>query len=336
VYADQSIVDLQSYRNYKAATLQAEAGKLDYQEARDLVIRSVAALYLNAQAAAARVTAAKSRVTVSEALYRLAKDKHDAGVATGVDLLRAQVEWANDRQALLAAQNGYKQSILAIERNIGISPGTPLELAEQLEFQPLNRPQIESSVSSALLNRPDFLSLAMQRRSLAEQERASHARYFPKLGVSGNYGGLGRSIGSVQGTGSIQGTIDFTIFDRDRSGEAQEIAARLRRVDDQISDLRRGIDQDIREALLNLESTEEQVQVAKEGQDLAQRELDLAQDRFQSGVANNVEVVTAQDALARAQENYIVAVSGHTDARFALARALGGTEQGISNYLKKP
>jgi len=186
------------------------------------------------------------------------------------------------------------------------------------------------------LNRSDFLSLATQRRSLAEQERASHARYFPKLGVSGNYGGLGRSIGSVQGTGLIQGTIDFTIFDRDRAGEAQEIAARLRRVDGQINDLRRGIEQDIREALLNLESTEEQVQVAKEGQDLAQRELDLAQDRFQSGVANNVEVVTAQDALARAQENYIVAVSGHTDARFALARALGGTEQGISNYLKKP
>ena len=336
VYADQSIVDLQSYRNYRAATLQAEAGKLDYQEARDLVIRSVAALYLNAQSSAARVNAAQSRVTVSEALYRLAKDKHDAGVATGVDLLRAQVEWANDRQALLAAQNGYKQAILAIERNIGISPGKPLELAEQLEFQPLNRPQVENSISSALLNRSDFLSLAMQRRSLAEQERASHARYFPKLGVSGNYGGLGRSIGSVQGTGLIQGTIDFTIFDRDRSGEAQEIAARLRRVDDQISDLRRGIEQDIREALLNLESTEEQVQVAKEGQDLAQRELDLAQDRFQSGVANNVEVVTAQDALARAQENYIVAVSGHTDARFALARALGGTEQGISNYLKKP
>jgi len=78
VYADQSIVDLQSYRNYRAATLQAEAGKLDYQEARDLVIRSVAALYLNAQSAAARVNAAQSRVTLSEALYRLAKDKHDA------------------------------------------------------------------------------------------------------------------------------------------------------------------------------------------------------------------------------------------------------------------
>jgi len=335
IYADQSIVDLQSYRNWKAAEVLAESGKLDYQNARDLVIRSIASLYLSGQAAAARAEAAQSRVTASDALYRLAKDRHDSGVATGVDVLRAQVELANDKQVLLAAQNQYKQTLLSLARNIGMTPGTPLELAEPLAFQPLSRPQIESSISSALLSRPDYLSLAMQRRSLAEQERANHARNYPRLGVSGNYGGLGRSIGSVQGTGVIQGTIDFTIFDRDRGGEAQEIAARLHRIDDQIADLRRGIDQDIREALLNLESTEEQVQVAKEGQNLAQRELTLAQDRFESGVTNNVEVVTAQDSLARAQENYILAVSSHADARFSLSRAMGGTEQSIGNYLNK-
>ena len=255
--------------------------------------------YPSGQAAAARVDAAKSRVTASDALYRLAKDRHDTGVATGVDLLRAQVELANDKQALLVAENQYKQVLLSLARNIGMNPGAPIELAEPLTYQPLNRPQIESSISSALLSRSDYLSLAIQRRSLAEQERANHARWYPRISVNGNYGGLGRSIGSVQATGLIQGTVDFTIFDRDRSGETQEIAARLRRVDDQINDLRRGIDEEIREAMLNLESTEEQVQVAKEGQDLAQRELQLAQDRFESGVANNVEVVTAQDSLAQ-------------------------------------
>ena len=335
IYADQSIVDLQSYRNWKAAEVLAESGKLDYQNARDLVIRSIASLYLSGQAAAARAEAAQSRVTASDALYRLAKDRHDSGVATGVDVLRAQVELANDKQVLLAAQNQYKQTLLSRAPNIGMTPGTPLERTEPLAFQPESRPQIESSISSALLSRPDYLSLAMQRRSLAEQERANHARNYPRVGLSGNYGGLGRSIGSVQGTGVIQGTIDFTIFDRDRGGEAQEIAARLHRIDDQIADLRRGIDQDIREALLNLESTEEQVQVAKEGQNLAQRELTLAQDRFESGVTNNVEVVTAQDSLARAQENYILAVSSHADARFSLSRAMGGTEQSIGNYLNK-
>ena len=55
----------------------------------------------------------------------------------------------------------------------------------------------------------------------------------------------------------------------------------------------------------------------------------MAQDRFDAGTANNVEVVTAQDELARAEENYILAVSSHVDAKFALARAMGDTEKNI-------
>ena len=134
----------------------------------------------------------------------------------------------------------------------------------------------------------------------------------------------------------MQGQIDFTLFDRDRGGEAQELASRVKRIDDQIADLGRGIEEELREALLNLDSAAEQVMVAREGQELARRELEMAQDRFQSGTANNVEVVTAQDELARAEENYILAVSSHADAKFALARAMGGTEKNIAQFMVNP
>jgi outer membrane protein TolC len=336
LYAQENLLDLSSYRNWKASERALNMSKMDYQDARDLIIHSIAGFYLNGQSAQARVEAAQTRVTDSTTLYQLAKDKHDAGTATGVDVLRAQVQLANDKQALLVAQNQYKQALLVLARNLGISPATSLELAEPLRYEPLTQPQAERVLPSALLSRPDFLSLASQRQELIEQERASHARYFPKFSINGNYGELGRSVGGVLGTGLIQGQMDITLFDRDRSGEQQELASRLKRVDDQIADLRRGIEEDIREALLNLESAANQVEVAKDGQDLAQRELEMAQDRFQAGTTNNVEVVTAQDELARAQENYIVAVSSHVDAKFALARAVGGTEANIAQYLGNP
>ena len=336
VYAEQNVLDLQTYHAWKASLRQLDTGKLDYQDTRDLIVRSIAGFYLNAQSAEARVVAAQARVNSAEVLYKLAKDKHEVGTATGVDTLRAQVELANEKQALLVARNQQKQALLVLARNLGMNPGTPLELAEPLRFEPSNRPDAENALRSALLARSDYTSLASQRLSLAEQQKASHARYFPKFSINGNYGGLGRSIGSIKGIGIIQGTLDVTLFDRDRNGENQEVAARLHRIDDQIADLRRGIDEDIREALLNLESAAEQVAVAQEGRELAQRELDLAQDRFQSGVTNNIEVVTAQDALARAQENYIVAVSSHMDALFALARAVGGTEHKVGQYLLPP
>lgn len=333
IYAQQNVLDLASYRNLKASESALDAGKMDERDARDLIVRAVAGLYLNAQSTAARVDAAQSRVNDSDTLFKLASDKHNAGTATGVDVLRAQVQLANDKQALLVAQNNLKLALLTLARNLGMNLATPLELAEPLRYQALAQNEPDSLLPAALESRADYLSLAKQRESVVEQQRANRARYYPKVSLNGNIGGIGRSIGGVQTTGLIQGEIDFTVFDRDRQGEAEQLASRLKRIDDQIADLRRGVDQDIREATLNLESAREQVDVAQQGQDLAQRELALAQDRFQAGTANNVEVVTAQDELARAQENYIVAVSSHVDAKFALARAMGGTEKNIAQFM---
>jgi len=333
IYAQQNILDLATYRTFKASESAVDANKLDERNARDLIVRVTAALYLNAQAAASRVDAAQSRVNDSDTLLKLATDKHDAGTATGVDVLRAQVQLANEQQSLLVAQNELKQSFLTLSRNMGDSPGTNIELAEPLQYRALTQPQPDALLPIALLARADYLSLAKQRESLVEQQRANRARYFPKVSVNGNIGELGRSIGGMTTTGMIQGQVDFTVFDRDRSGEALQIASRVKRVDAQIADLQRGVDQDIRQALLNLDSATQQVNVAEQGQILARRELTLSQDRFQAGTANNVEVVTAQDGLARADENYIMAVTRHVDAKCALARALGDSEKNMQQFL---
>lgn len=335
VYGQQNLVDLQSLHGFRASERALDADKLDDRDARDLIVRAIAAIYLNAESAAARANAAQSRVNDSNTLYQLAKDKHEAGTATGVDVLRAEVQLANDKQALLIARNAYQQALLSLARNLGIDPGTPLALADTLKFEPLIAPEVETLVSAAVLTRADYLSLAAQRQALVEQQRASRARFYPKLSINGNFGEIGRSIGGIQPTGLIQGQIDFTIFDHDREGEAQEIIAQIRSIDDRVADLRRGIAEDVREALLNLDSAAQQVDVAGEGQQLAQRELEMAQDRFQQGTANNVEIVTAQDELARAEENYIVAVSSHVDAKFALARALGDTQKNIGQFIGK-
>lgn len=332
VYAQQNIVDRQSLHGLRASERALDADKLDDQDARDLIVRAIGALYLNAESAEARVKAAQSRVNDSDTLYKLATDKHDAGSATGVDVLRAGVQLANDRQTLLIAQNDDKLAILSLARNLGIAPGMRLELTETLEFKPLSGQNAEELVRDALASRADYQSLAAQRQALVEQQRANHARAYPKLSINGNFGGIGRSIGGIQPTGLLQGQIDFTIFDHDRDGEAQELAAQMKSIDDRIADLRMGIDEDVREALLNLDSAAQQVDVAQQGQALAQRELVMAQDRFQQGTANNVEVVTAQDELARAEENYILAVSSHVDAKFALARALGHTQKNIAEF----
>jgi outer membrane protein TolC len=334
--ASQSLIDRHSYHNWKASEKQEEAAKLDYQGARDLVIRQAAGLYLDAQAFAAEVAAAETRVTTSQTLEKLARDQHAQGLATAVDEVRSQVQLARDQQNLLVGRNTYQTSLLVLAHFLGLSPGAPLDLAEPLKFHHVESADANQALHNAIESRSDYAALLKQRESLVEQLKASRARYLPTLSVNGDYGAIGRQFGSIVETGQIQGTLTVTLFDRDRAGEKTEIQSRLKRLNEQIEDLNRQIEQELRKALLDLESTENQVTVTEAALHLAERELSLAQDRFRNGVTDNIEVVTAQATLAGAQDDRIMALARHADAVMALARSLGGTEKNYPAYLSEP
>ncbi|MGA3125977.1 MAG: TolC family protein [Candidatus Korobacteraceae bacterium] len=333
-YGDQVVVDLQSLHASRSAKLSITAAGADYQDARDQVIRNVAALYLSAQSQFAQAVAAQSRVDTAEALCKLAVEQRDAGVATGIDVLRAQVQLANERQSLVQSRNLFRGSLLVLARNIGMSPGTEFELADPLGFHAVASINVESVLPQALAARPDYQSLQRQHDALSEQLRASKARFLPKLVSSGNYGGIGRNLDSLRPTGLAQLSLNFTVFDRDRNGEVLEIESRIRRIERQMNDARLGVEQELRQALLDIDSAAEEVSVAGAGLDLAQKELELSQLRFSEGVTNNIEVISAQDALSRAQQNSIVALTHHADARISLARAMGNTEASYAQYLE--
>lgn len=333
VFASQAVIDRQALHNWKSSTRQEEAAKLSYQDTRDFVVREAAGFYLQSETAEAEVEAAQSRVDTSRVLEKLATDEHDQGLATAIDVVRSQVQLARDQQALLVAENNYQTSLLMLARFLGLSPGTPLEPAEKLEFRHIDAPDINQVLPAALGARDDYRSLLSQQESLVEQEKASHARYLPTLGVNGNYGAAGRNFGAMPATGGVEAILSVTIFDRDRNGEKQELESRADRLKAQTDDLARGIEQDLRKSILDIHSTEQQVSVTQAGLDLAKRELTLAEDRFRNGVTDNIEVVTAQDAVASAQDDRIAAIAQSADARAALARALGATEKNYQTYL---
>lgn len=336
VFASQTLVDRQAYHSWKSAARQESAARLTYQDARDLIVRQTTGLYLNSEFYVAEAQAAQSRVETSETLEKLTRDQRGQGLATGVDVVRAQVQLARDQQVLLLAQNNYQTSLLELARFLGLPPGTSLELAEQLQFHQVAIPEIDKVLPTALQSRADYRAVLAQREALVEQQKASHARYLPKLLIGGDYGALGRNFGSMPGIGQIQATASITLFDRDRNGEQQQLENRLRRIDAQANDLARGIEQELRKAMLDLQSTAKQVKVTEAGLELAGRELELARDRFHNGVADNIEVVTAQDALAIAQNDRLGALARHADAEMELIRALGGGEKNYLNYLAQP
>ena len=73
--------------------------------------------------------------------------------------------------------------------------------------------------------------------------------------------------------------------------------------------------------------------MARSSVDLATQQLQQAKDRFAAGVANNIEVVQAQEAFATTNENFISSLFAHNLAKLSLARAVGIAEQAVKEFL---
>ena len=110
--------------------------------------------------------------------------------------------------------------------------------------------------------------------------------------------------------------------------------AQLEQARENYENLRAQVDTDVRTALLNLQSSSEQVAVAKSNIDLAQQTLDQSRDRFAAGVADTVEVVQAQEQVASANDSYIASLYSYNYAKISLARAMVLAEVGVKEYFK--
>lgn len=332
LYADQTLIDRRATHALRASERQVDSAKLSYEDTKNLVVRQSAGLYLQAVSASSEVQSAESRVETAQTLLKLAEDQRAHGLATGIDVVRAQVQLQRERQRVLSARNVFQTALLSLQRYVGMPPGTPVELADQLEFHAIPLPDANGALPSALQARSDYRALSAQKDAIVEQQKASRARYYPTFSIGGNYGTLGRNFGNMPGTGLIQGTVSVSLFDRDRNGEQQELTSRQQRVEAQLADLKRQIHQELLKAVLDLQTSEDQVKVSDEALSLAQRELNLARDRFRNGLTDNIEVVTAQDALRSAEDDHLQALAVHADAKMALVRALGGSQQNYEDY----
>jgi outer membrane protein TolC len=165
--------------------------------------------------------------------------------------------------------------------------------------------------------------------------QAASAERYPTLSAVVNYGDTGTNLGSSHGTVSGGGELRLPIFEGGRiHGDNLVAASRLTSAKQQLGDLHARIDQEVRDAFLDLQDTAQEVAVEKNAVELANETLEQSRDRFASGVTDNIEVVQAQESLADANDAYIAALYRYNTAKISLARAVGLAESNYALYLK--
>jgi outer membrane protein TolC len=292
--------------------------------------------YLEIIASAARVDAIQAQVNTAQVLFKRASDKKKAGVSPGIDVLRAQVELQQQQQALVVQKNQLEKDKLTLARAIGLPNGQEFTVADPTPPIPLEAMNLNDALTKAYANRSDYQAAEMQVKAAERTVQSAKAQWYPTLGVSGYYGDQGPTFSNSHGVFSVTGSLNFNIFDGRRiKSDVLEQQSQLTNLRNQLENLKGQIDYDVRNALLDLKASNEQVTVAKSNSQLAHETLTQAQDRFSAGVADNLEVVQAQEAQATASQNLINALYSNNVAKVELARALGVAEQGIRSYFAK-
>lgn len=334
-YLNAPVLDLHAMRNVRASSLKVRAAEYSYRQARNLVVLAVGNAYLQVNADAAQVSATQAQVNTAQALYQQAADQLSAGLSPRIDALRAQVELRSRQQQLLSAQNQLQTDKLKLSRVIGLPSGQAFEVTDRTPYSPLEGVDVDKALTRAYAHRPDYKSAEASVEAAEQSRRAIVAERYPSVGFGANFGDIGLSLPNSHETFAIQGTLNIPVFQGGRiHGELLQADAALRQKKDQLADLKAQIDYQVRTALLNLKTAEDQVQVAKSNEDLAHQTLEQAQDRFKAGVADNIEVVEAQESVANADQSYISSLYFHNLAKVSLAEAMGIAEQAAMRYLE--
>ncbi len=322
------VFDLTLWRKWQASGEAVAGSRAQEQTVRDQTTLLVVSQYLGALRAAAEVKAADSRVQLAQALYDLAEQLQKQGIGTALDTLRANVEFQNEKQRLIVAQTAFRTSLDGLVWLLNLDPNQEVKLADEQSFFATPQSDISRSLETAYAQRSEIKALMAQQAAARLKQRAASESRLPKIEMGGNWGYVGLSAPSSIPTYQYQVTLGIPLFTGGRI-RAENAKARIEfdKITRQFEDQRNQIALQVKTAGRQLDAARNEVQVAALGLKLARDEVEDAQERFRNGVANNVEVTTAQDAMARANDNQIAALYRYNQARADLAHATGRIEK---------
>lgn len=336
INVDQTLFNVPAYYLYRAAQKAADATSLGVLNGRGAVTLAIGTAYLKALADTAQIEDAKALLKADEVAYNQAKLSHEAGVSPNIDVLRTQVEFQQQQQAVIQAENTFAKDKISLNRLMGLPAGQELTLTDTVPYADLAQLPLADALSLAYTRRKDLLMLQAEVEATLKERKAARAEHLPTVAFGGFYGVLGETRGLYHGVFNAQGTVKIPIFkEAQYKGEREVADAQLTSLQQQIQALRITIEQQIRSSMLDVESTSQQVKVAQSNEALAKEELDEVTERFKAGVDDSLPVVRAQATLADAQNRLISTTFQNNQAKLNLARNTGVVETQYRQYLNR-
>ncbi len=322
--ASQSVFDFSNIKRFQQSKVNIDAAKSDFDATKNQVSDQVARAYLTTLRAEATLETAHANVDLSQALRTLADQQRIAGTGTGLDVVRADVQLANDRQHLVVAENDRRRAGLNLLRTIGLKLDATVVLTDKMDYKATDVGSLDAALADARKTRAELRAQREHERSANLTYSSVRAERYPSVAAQANYGSIGSDITNAAPTYLYGVSVRVPIFDGGkRDARRTESLWQYRQEQTRTHDLEQQVDLDVRLAFDSIASAATEVSTAHEGVDLSEKELAQARRRYEAGVANSLEVTDAQTRLDRARDNLIQALYDYNVARIDLATATG-------------
>lgn len=333
----QSVFNLTSVNNYRAARETVKASQLTAEDTRDLVVLAVGGTYLQVAAASARVDSARAQLETANSLLQQAQQRRAVGVVAQVDVDRSQIQALTQQQRLTSLLNDLAKQKINLMRMIGLPPTDQYELSDVIPFAAAPSLTVDAALSRAKEGRSDLQAAQARVRASERTLSAERAGRLPTATLNADYGRIGTSLADARGTFSVVGRVSVPLWrggrDEGQIAQAEAVVTQRRA---ELDDANSQVEAEVRKAYLDLQAAASQVDLAQRNLAVSREALDLTRQRFDVGVSDSVEVVQAQESVATAELDYINSVFAHNIGKLNLARATGQAAEKLAEFLKLP
>lgn len=298
----------------------------------DQVVFDVRTQFYQALLAREQIGVEEQNVNYLSEQLKIAQDRFEANTISKFDVLRAEVELANAKPALIRARNNYRTAIDELYRVIGYQShrehaydGT--EISGELTFDPI-RYGLADSLDKAMTARPELQQLDTIIKAYEAGVDVAKAGYYPNVSIYGGYA-LDKSPISEDFSDSLEGwrvgiRSSWAIFDgRATRGRIIQARSQLRQVELDKKELTLAIEVDVRRAVSALQEAGELAQAAEKVVEQGREALRLAEVRYEVGAATQLELLQSRVALTEAETNLLSANYSYLVAVAQLSRATG-------------
>ena len=316
--------------NYELSKLGIDQSETETELARLDLALSVKVAYFNILIADTAVDVAEKDVAARKSNADVVRNFYKVGMKPINELLQAEVEWANAKQAMVRAQNGARLARSAFNKILSRSVSAPVDVKVPDPLWEPDRGTLDEYIERALNNRPEMKLININLDQADQDIRLAKSKYYPEVALVGAYVKEGDTP-DVSGSDFHQArdaratavlTWTFWEWGKTRYSVREKESFKKELMETKLA-LEDDIGLEVREALLALDTAEKNIPTTRKAIEQGKENLRVSEERYKAQVTTITEVLDAQTRLTRSRVNYFGALYNHNVAKAQLLRALG-------------